>query len=78
MRKLTVWGGLKFVNGKQLRTIIATKTKKEAVKKLGISIYEFNTWWCETGNDIETEIALKNDGIVFVASSSMGKDFSQL
>lgn len=76
-RKLKVWGGDSFVNGnKQVRTIVATTTKKEAMAILGVSVNEFTNHWCETGNDIETAIALSAPGTVFKASSFMGKDFA--
>ena len=75
MRKLKVWGGLTFAKGTQLRTIVATTTKKRAAEILRMSLYEFNNYWSETGNDIELETALKEPEIVFVASSSMGHDF---
>jgi len=77
--KLKVWGGLIFVNGKQVRTIVATKYKKDAISLFDyMSIHEFNNYWCETGNDIELKVALSKPNTVFVATSSMGNDFHEL
>ncbi len=76
MKKLKVWGGL-LTPGKQVRTIVATTTKKRAAELLEISLYEFNGYWCKTGNDVELKVALRKPNTVFIASSSMGKDFKE-
>ena len=78
MKQFKVWGGLTFLRGNQVRTIIATKTKKQASEILGISMYELNTYWCETGNKIELKVALGKPFVVFMASGSMEKDFNEL
>ena len=78
MRKIKVYGGLTFVDGKQVRTIVATTTKKRAMELLDITITELNNYWCETGNSLELNIALNELDTVFVATSSMGRDFKQL
>lgn len=74
--KLKVWGGLTFSDGRtQVRTIVATKTKKEAAALVDVSLYHFNGYWCETGNRVEMDTALSMPGVVFCASSVMGFDF---
>lgn len=51
---------------KQVRTIIATRTKKRACEILKISRYEMDTYWSETGNTHEREVALKSPNTIFV------------
>ena len=65
MRKLKTYGGNLFIGNKQQRVIVATTSKKRAIEILPISSYEFNYYWCETGNDIECKIALENPEIMF-------------
>lgn len=72
---IKVFGGLIFLGGKQVRTIVAAKTKKRAAELLKISTYELNTWWSETGNEKELETALSSPETVFCATTSMGYDF---
>lgn len=74
-RNMKVYGGLTFIDGKQLRTIVATSTKKRAMEILDESNYSFNNYWSETSNKVETEIALKEPNTIFVASTSTGFDF---
>ncbi|MBL4596915.1 MAG: hypothetical protein JKX99_10105 [Robiginitomaculum sp.] len=79
MRELKVWGGLGYTKqGKQIRTIVATRTKKRACELLGISIGHLNNYWSPTGNKIELAIATKRPEVVFSASSSMLKDFKEV
>jgi len=75
MAKLKVYGGLTFVNGKQLRTIIAETSQKKASKKLGITLGDLRNYWSATGNKIEVDMATSKPGFVFKASTSMGSDF---
>ena len=76
MRKMKVWGGLTFKNGNQMRTIVATTTKKKAMELLEMrSSYEFNNYWCEAGNDTELTIALAEPNTVFIAVDRLGKWF---
>lgn len=69
-KKLKVFGGTVFYGKsgeprKQVRVIVATFTKKQAVELLnsvndiayGISYNDFNDYFCETGNDIELSVA---------------------
>jgi hypothetical protein len=65
-KKLKVFGANVFFHrGKQLRTIVAAYSQKEAAEKAGVSLYDIRTWWCETGNPLELETALPNPGILF-------------
>lgn len=73
---LKVFGGLTVENGNQVRTIVATTSKKKAAALVGESLYHFNEYWCETGNDIELQTALSSPMTVFKVSSGSGKDFS--
>jgi hypothetical protein len=72
---MKVFGGLTFNNGKQVRTIVATTSKKKAAALVGESLYHFNSYWCETGNEAELLAALASPDTVLKASSSMGNDF---
>lgn len=79
MAKLKVFGGLMSGRGKtQVRTIIATTSKKRAAELLGVTIGTINNFWCVTGNQIETTIALANPEVVFQTSSLDSKDFIQV
>lgn len=76
MTKLKVFGGLTAGQGKiQVRTIIATTSKKRAAELLSLSINHFNDYWCITGNKLETTLALANPEVIFQARSSLDKDF---
>lgn len=76
MAKLKVFGGLMAGRGKiQVRTIIATTSKKRAAELLDVSITELSNYWCVTGNPIENALALENPEVIFQASSSTDKDF---
>lgn len=60
MTKLRVWGGLSV--GPQKRTIVAARSKAEAVRLLNMAgvhmtIGEFNGYWAETGNTVEVGLA---------------------
>ena len=75
MRKMKVWGGLTFKDGSQVRTIVATTTKKKAMELLEVRSHEFNNYWCEAGNHIELTIALAEPNTVFIAVDRLGKWF---
>lgn len=49
-RPLVVWNGMTFDVGKQVHTIVATRTKKAAMEILRVNSHEFNNYWGETGN----------------------------
>lgn len=76
MGKLKVYGGLVFSNlGSQVRVIIATTSQIKAAQAACISVNQLRNYWSITGNKTELEIALAHPGQMFMASSSMGKDF---
>ena len=61
---MKVWGGNVMFSSGQRRAIIAAESKKEAVALIqatsagyGFSRYYFDTYWGETGNTKELEIA---------------------
>ena len=76
--KMKVWGGMTFNKGIQVRTIIATPTKKKAMELLDLPSSYFNDYWSETGNDIELATALAKPNTIFVAADTLGKEFREL
>ena len=71
MRKYKVWGGLTVHRGKQIRTVVATKTKKKAIEIIRqinyIGYSYFNDYWYETGNEKELKLALaKPETIIYM------------
>ena len=78
MKTLTVWGGLTFNNGKQIRAVVATYTKKKAMELLGFTYRDFEQSFCETGNTIELQTALAKPETLFFASHLQGKDFMEV
>jgi len=74
--KLKVFGSITAINGKRCRTIVAATTQKEAAELIGISSYEFHTYWCETGNEQELKVALAKPNTVFYTDTehSFSKD----
>ena len=62
---MKVYGGVEFKNSKQHRVIVATKTIKEACRLFEVSYSHFKDYCCETGNEKELKICLKNPDIVF-------------
>lgn len=77
-KRYTVWGGLTWSNAHgQVRTIVATKTKKRAIELLGITKSAFDHGFGMTGNRIELELALGEVEVVFASSSLLGKDFTR-
>lgn len=52
-----VWGGMLPTREGQRRCIVATKTKKRAAELMRCSLYYFNYYISETGNDREIAIA---------------------
>ena len=76
MKELKVWGGLTLKDGKQVRTIIATYTKKKARELLDISVREFDFYWSVTGNEIEVPIALDCPETILTTPLFGGKNFT--
>ena len=69
IEQLRVWGG-PFRCGSERhphRAILATKTKAEAIKTLGVTEYFFRSWWSETGNEKEVSIATKMPKTIFIS-----------
>lgn len=75
MAKLKVFGGYIFVNGKQVRAIVAATSQKEAAGLTRESAKSIATHWPETGNEIEIETALSKPGVVFVSTGLTTRDF---
>lgn len=73
---LRVYGGLTFLKGKQVRTIVAAKSMKRASELTGESYSYIRKYWSETGNEVECQFALSSPETVFVAESSIGKHFT--
>jgi len=66
-RKRKVWGtDHHFVGGKQVRVVVATFTKKQAMELLDMGRYVFETWVAETGNTDEVRCALMKPEKVLV------------
>lgn len=69
-RKLKVWGWVGInpnpTNGhRQVREVVATTTKRQAIEASGLSAYTFNQYAGETGNTTERVTALSDPGAVF-------------
>lgn len=65
--KYKVWGGLTFKGRNQVRTLVATKTKKRAVELLKLPYYYFADYWSETYNEKEIKLAMvKTETIIYV------------
>lgn len=47
------------------RRIVAAKTKKEAAQRLGVSLHQFRNYGCQTGNQEEIELAMREPGVVW-------------
>jgi hypothetical protein len=73
---LKVFLGLSFVQGKQLRTIVAARTQKSAAQLLGIPLNHLKQYWSVTGNKIDLDTALASPEVVFHASNSERRDYS--
>jgi len=64
---MRVWGGC--FDG-TTRQIVAAKTKKAAAEALGVSLYHFNNYGGETGNDLEVSVAMQCPGTPYSAPVS--------
>lgn len=65
----------KLENKRQARAIVACSTKKEAMKKFDISLYEANNHMSETTNEDEIKMAISKPGQVFAYH---GKDVIEI
>lgn len=69
MSKMKVFGGAMFVRGhRQMRAVVACTSQKAAAAVTGQTLGEIRTYWCETGNAVEVELALSQPGVIFVGS----------
>jgi predicted NAD-dependent protein-ADP-ribosyltransferase YbiA (DUF1768 family) len=75
---MKVYGGLTFVDGKQVRTIVAAKSWTQAARLIGQSVNSLKQYWAITGNKVELETALSKPLTVFKASTSMANDFKAI
>lgn len=53
-------------DNRQARAVVAAPSKKRAAELLGLSMYTFNNYACETGNKKELDKALAQPETVFV------------
>lgn len=70
MKVYKVYRGLTFVKGKQVVTLVTTKTKKKAKELLSginVSAYEFDNYWSETGNPQQVEIGNKHRDSIYIS-----------
>ena len=75
-RPLKVWGGLVHMGARgQCRTVVAATSQAKAAEALHCTISELRGWWSVSGNKDDLAAALSEPGRVFMASSSMGRDF---
>lgn len=67
MARIKVYGGLGCrVRGvKNPRMIVAATSRKKVDELTGIGFTFIRDYWCETGNDVELEVALERPGVVF-------------
>ena len=63
MAKLKVYGKHTIdAAGKLRRAVVATTSKKKAAHFFGCSLYEFNLYGAETGNELEVKVAMAEPG----------------
>jgi hypothetical protein len=74
MRSLRVYGGNLIVRGKDCRAIVATATKRGAAELFGVSVGHFNTWFTESFNEKENEVAKNTPETVFVNFNQFSSD----
>ena len=77
-REPKTYGGCIHHNGKQVRAIVRTTTKKRAVELLNehtnISMAHFNDYFCPTGNELELETTKDTIDIVFITHNDWSSD----
>ncbi len=66
MSKLKVYGGSVIIGRKQARAIIATTSKKEVAKIVGVTLYKIRTYWAATENKSEIDVATSNPGVMYI------------
>ena len=67
MKQPKVYSGSFFMNGNQVRGIMAG-TQAEIAKATGSGVAYIRNYWIETRNEKELEIALKRPGVLFWCS----------
>jgi hypothetical protein len=72
-RQPKVYGGCFFLNGNQVRGIMAG-TQVEIAKATNNGLAYIRNYWIETGNVKELEIALKTPGVLFWCSNNHYSD----
>jgi len=71
-KSLRVYGANIFVNGDQVRAIVAAKSQRAAAELLRVSISYLRTYGSETGNEQEIQIANAKPGMVFYQNRRKG------
>lgn len=75
-RSLKVWGGLIHMGRREkARAVVAATSQAKAAEALHITVSELRGWWAVSGNKDDCGAALSQPGRVFMATSSLGKDF---
>ena len=70
-----VFGGLKQVQGKQLRTIVAATSQKQAAELLGVSVSFLKDYFAVTGTPAEVAAALAAPGVVLQATGERSTEY---
>lgn len=69
MKQPKVYAGMFFLNGNQVRGIMAG-TQAEIAKATNNGLAYIRNYWTETGNAKELEIALRSPGVLFWCSGT--------
>lgn len=64
-RPLTVYAGLTFRRGKQVRVVVAAPSKAAAMRALGVSRTEFRDYFHKAERPEDVEPALSRPGTLF-------------
>lgn len=70
-----VFGGLKQVGGKQLRTIVAANSQRQAAELLGVSVSFLKDYFPVTGAPAEVAAAMAAPGVVLQATGERSKEY---
>ena len=64
--EIRVWGGSAWIDGNQVRCIVAATSERKAADLVpGLSYSYLRSHWAVTGNHIEIQTALDRPGVVF-------------
>jgi hypothetical protein len=69
-----VYGGDSFILGKQVRMIVAARSRKRVSELTGLSIYDLTNYWSITRNEDELETALNEPETVFYREFATWKE----